>query len=347
MVFPPLIPTPLSPPRYTPGSRKDPTGGKSKREAAKDFQRWAKQLGPNDIQHLVGYGFIVYRKGEITAQGSAALGGPCHVFDAETVGALRGLEAADANPGDTIWVCVDSASVIWGLRGSASLASVIWGLRGSASLSSQWAYIRFHELVEELKDTGVSVRIRWYPGHEGIEGNEKADRLADEGAKGPADTDPRTQGATVSGIRSELRKAAREASARCWQARKTSDAYVLRSRYRVTCSYGKEPNELGLPRRILGHYLAMRTGHGDFRGYHDRFAHQGAKTQCAWCDNSTAPDHLVHCPNSVKLWKKWPNGPTQRPNTQTRQEYLYKTLGNPRAFKEFAAITGHSALPPR
>uniref|UniRef100_L7J927 RNase H type-1 domain-containing protein n=1 Tax=Pyricularia oryzae (strain P131) TaxID=1143193 RepID=L7J927_PYRO1 len=277
MVFPPLIPTPLSPPRYTPGSRKDPTGGKSKREAAKDFQSLIK------TKHLVGYGFIVYRKGEITAQGSAALGGPCHVFDAETVGALRGLEAADANPGDTIWVCVDSASVIWGLR-------------GSASLSSQWAYIRFHELVEELKDTGVSVRIRWCPGHEGIEGNEKADRLADEGAKGPADTDPRTQGATVSGIRSELRKAAREASARCWQARKTSDAY---DRWQLEYNPTKEPNELGLPRRILGHYLAMRTGHGDFRGYHDRFAHQGAKTQCAWCDNSTAPDHLVHCPNSI------------------------------------------------
>uniref|UniRef100_L7ISP7 RNase H type-1 domain-containing protein n=1 Tax=Pyricularia oryzae (strain P131) TaxID=1143193 RepID=L7ISP7_PYRO1 len=68
---------------------------------------------------------------------------------------------------------------------------------------------------------GFSVRIRWCPGLEGIEGNEKADRLTDEGAKGPADTDLRTQGATVSGIRSELRKATREASARCWQARKS------------------------------------------------------------------------------------------------------------------------------
>lgn len=194
-------------------------------------------------------------------------------------------------------------------------ASVIWGLRGSVSLSSQWAYIRFHELVEELKDKGVSVRIRWCPGHEGIEGNEKADRLADLGAKGPADTDPRTQGANVSGIRSELRKAAREASARCWQARKPSDAY---DRWKLEYNPTKESNELG--RRTLGHYLAMRTGHGDFRGYHDRFAHQGAKTQCPWCDNSTAPDHLFHCPNSVKLWKKWPNGPTQRPNTQTRPD---------------------------
>lgn len=43
----------------------------------------------------------------------------------------------------------------------------------------------------------------------------------------------------------------------------------------------------------------------------------------------------------------------QRPDSaakhadQTRQEYLHKILGNPRAFGEFAAITGHFTLPPR
>lgn len=153
-------------------------------------------------------------------------------------------------------------------------ASVIWGLKGSASLSSQWAYIRFHELVEELNDTGVNILIQWCPGHKGIEGNEKANRLTDENAKGPADTDPRTQDATVNGIRSEFRKAARKASARCWQARKTSNAY---NRWKLEYNPTKKPSEFGLPRRILGHYLAMRTGHGAFRGYHDRFAHQGAK----------------------------------------------------------------------
>lgn len=107
------------------------------------------------------------------------------------------------------------------------------------SLSSQWAYIRFHELVEELKDKGVSVRIRWCTGRKGIEGNEKAGRLADSGAKGPADAGPRTQGATVSGVRSELRKAAREASARYWQARKPSDAYDW---WKLEYSPTKEPN---------------------------------------------------------------------------------------------------------
>lgn len=50
------------------------------------------------------------------------------VFDAEAVGALRGLEAAIAlHNGSQLWSCVDSTSVIWGLRGTAP-ASSQWAL---------------------------------------------------------------------------------------------------------------------------------------------------------------------------------------------------------------------------
>lgn len=282
-------------------------------------------------RHLVGYGYAVYRNGQEIANGSAALGGPCHVFDAETVGALRGLEAAAQDPGSKIWMCVDSTSVIWGLK-------------GNAFLSSQWAYIRFHELVSELKSKNVEVRIRWCPGHQDIEGNERADRLADQGAKGPVDADPRAQGATVSGLRSLLRKASKQESTQWWHAQGKSPTYAL---WELEYAPTKEPEELKLPRRLLGHYLAMRTGHGDFQEYHARFNHQDAHTRCPWCNYHTSPEHLVHCPNSIKQWRDWPCRPAFRPDMHARRKYLFKTLAKPKCFEKFAAVTGHFTLSPR
>jgi len=94
----------LVPPRYTPGSRLDPTGSKDKKTAAKEFREWELLLDDSntlvfsdgseswqDGQHLVGYGYAVYGKGSLSSSGSAYIGPLTHVFDAEVIGALRGL----------------------------------------------------------------------------------------------------------------------------------------------------------------------------------------------------------------------------------------------------------------
>jgi ribonuclease HI len=60
------------------------------------------------------------------------------------------------------------------------------------------------------------VRIRWAPGHTGIEGNEAADELANLGAlKEEWDSGPASE-PTVSGIRSIFRKQRREAQCSWW-----------------------------------------------------------------------------------------------------------------------------------
>ena len=80
-----------------------------------------------------------------------------HVFDVEAVGAWQGLRQALNDPTlrmRRLWMCIDSTSVIWCLR-------------GNASSSSQWAFLRCQEAM------GIwGVRVRWSPGHMGIEGNE-------------------------------------------------------------------------------------------------------------------------------------------------------------------------------
>ena len=86
------------------------------------------------------------------------------------MGAWKGLRDALNDPStrmQRLWMCIDSTSVIWCLR-------------GNASSSSQWAFIR----CQEAMDTW-DVRVRWFPGHMGITGNEVANKLADLEAPNP------------------------------------------------------------------------------------------------------------------------------------------------------------------
>ncbi|RAL58667.1 hypothetical protein DID88_002973 [Monilinia fructigena] len=127
---------------------------------------WPEQY--KDGAKLVGYGYAVYRGQTLARTGSGAINSISHVFDAEAIGALKGLQCAldILQPTDErIWMCIDSTSVIWCMR-------------ANASNTSQWAFLECHTLIDRYK-----VGIKWSPGHMGIEGNEAADELANTGAK--------------------------------------------------------------------------------------------------------------------------------------------------------------------
>jgi hypothetical protein len=92
------------------------------------------------------------------------------------------------------------------------------------------------------------VRIRWSPGHTGIEGNEAANRLADLGTAAPCDLGMASE-PTVSGIRSVARGLQKEAQLSWWAQRsiKLSNGYKKWNlKYRVT-----PLPELDLPRATL------------------------------------------------------------------------------------------------
>jgi ribonuclease HI len=326
----------LAGPRYTTGSRTDPTEGDNKKSAALKFLKWYSELPPGEVvvftdgskgEKGLGYGYIVMQSGrdEPIAEGKGKLDDCGVVFDAEALGAWRGLERAlqEAIPGTRVTVCLDNTGVIWCLR-------------GTSSETSQWAFLAFQRAADAWHGT---VSVKWSPGHMGIEPNEVADRLANLGTKASHDPDTRP---TLAGVRSQVRKRLRGLRANVWRATEAT----LSRRYKswdLPYDTRHHPEELEvLTRPQLQRLLAIRTGHGDFAWYHRRYKHDEAELRCG-CGRPKTPDHLVMCRQTRRSFDKWPwpgEGPRVRPQTRAeKKDYLRFLMGNPLAFKEFLEVT--------
>ncbi|RAL61113.1 hypothetical protein DID88_010452 [Monilinia fructigena] len=85
--------------------------GSTKEAAAEQFNTWWSQLSDNTITvfsdgseqykdgaKLVGYGYAIYRGQSLVRTGSGAINSISHVFDAEAIGALKGLQMRAGNP---------------------------------------------------------------------------------------------------------------------------------------------------------------------------------------------------------------------------------------------------------
>lgn len=133
-LFIPSIPRPaLRPPHFSRDCRKDPTGGIDKETAAKAFKEWWSQRSANDVtifsdgseayidgEKFVGYGYAVYQGNRQLHTGYGSINTMSHVFDAEAIGAWKGLQKTLRDPAlrnQRIWQCIDSTSVIWCVRG--------------------------------------------------------------------------------------------------------------------------------------------------------------------------------------------------------------------------------------
>ena len=96
-------------------------------------------------------------------------------------------------------------------------------------------------------------------GHMGIVGNELADAQAKLGIRLPipADTKP-----TLAHIRRNARQKAKDSFAVWWKSAAPSSYKELKLDTTIS-----RLRELSLPRPILHHLLAARTGHGDIAEY--------------------------------------------------------------------------------
>ena len=167
------------------------------------------------------------------------------------------------------------------------------------------------------------------PGHEKIQGNEEADRLAKEGA---ALLEDRLTQATYAGVKRLRKTTIKKQFATWWE-----EASQGCKRYRelgFSEATLKAPKELDLPRRTLHNLLALRSGHGDFDWYHKKFRHP-QNDRCA-CRMLRTPEHLVHCRKTRRLRAQWPKFD---PEPKTLQEYWQRLVHDPEKFQLFVTLT--------
>ena len=74
------------------------------------------------------------------------------------------------------------------------------------------------------------------------------------------------------------------------------------------------PPELKLPRQLLGHPLASRSGHGDFAMYHQRFNHKDALLKFL-CDLDKEPEHFYYCRHVARRLRFWAPKPSSSRET--------------------------------
>ncbi|RYP76455.1 hypothetical protein DL769_003621 [Monosporascus sp. CRB-8-3] len=235
------------------------------------------------------------------------------VFDGEAEGARRGLrEAYRINARAQIHVCIDNTSVITGLI-------------GGAPLSSQEAFLEFQEIA---KIAGVNIKCA--PGHEGIAGNEEADRLAKEGSKLPVGD---LSSATYAGAKRRIKGTKNRLSTESWE-----QLLPNHKRYqdlRLKSATLECPKELVLPLTTLHHLLASRSGHGDFENYRRRMGHTDM-TPCS-CGRIKTPEHIVFYQKTRRLRAQWAG---IIPKPQSLKEHWTRLITSPEHFSNVLKITG-------
>lgn len=146
-----------------------------------------------------------------------------------------------------------------------------------------------------LLSKGTTTTISWVPGHEDVPGNESADRLA-----GLATLhQPDTRCLSISKLRRLVRRRAIEE----WQAAflKTDQG----TEYSGNPSLSLKPELRSAKRSVTTPLIHLRTGHGYFKAYYERFNIPLNNYRCNCGSPIQTRSHLLlHCPDFSETRRK-------------------------------------------
>ena len=287
------------------------------------------------MEGKVGAGAVLYRNGRLKTKLRHQLGSIRHhtVYEGEGVGVLLGIRMISNEWG------IRSANIY--IDNQASITAI------SLTKPNPGHYI-FDAVQDGItalrkKHSGIKIKVKWVPGHKGVEGNEKADEQAKkaitEGSSDPNSLPrllkkrlPHSKSALIQGHGERLKKRTQK----LW---KSSQRYERMKKTDPAAPSAKYINLITpLPRKLASILSQLRTGHAPLAKHLHRIGKVDSPI-CPACQQyeETVQHFMLHCQAHHAARQKLRNSMGGRDVNLTKLFTMAETL---RALFIYVAETG-------
>ena len=210
--------------------------------------------------------FVTDKYNQEIHQAQFPAGKLCSSFQAECIAMAKALEWINNNPTIGMNLIVTDSMSMW-----------------QALQTNNWKDddYHLHQIKSKVRALDSKITLLWVPSHCNIEGNERADKLADQGTKEPQEEVPLSKMIMKARIRRKK-----------W--------ITTHHRVRKIYKEGRKPKielERKWPRKVRSAYNRLRTGHAKQLAYYRYLIEKEDSPECQQCGNGEeTTEHLVcHC----------------------------------------------------